>query len=136
MKIPSKPFRDHINSEVTRLTAKFPKLARPLQSLKKRTLPRFGDKNLDFKAVQKALDAIVKDAEKLDTDGYLFAIGQQLTSQLDSLSRTALAEGVPVFPELEAAVGLPKTQKGSQSDAQESEPGTRTKFGGQAMANV
>src|SRR6266480_2292122 len=100
MKIPSRPLLEHITKELDRLTEEFPNLANALQSVKQRITSRFQDESLDFNSVQDALDAIVKDAEELDTDGYLYAVGQQLTSQLDALSRSVLSEGVLVLPEL------------------------------------
>src|SRR5689334_16204037 len=100
MKVPSKPLRDHITGEVNRLVAKFPNLAMALEALKERSLSRLADENMDFAVVQVALEAAVNDADELDTDGYMFAIAQQLTNELDSLARGSLSAGVAVFPEL------------------------------------
>jgi len=130
MKIPSRPLLEHITKELDRLTEEFPNLANALQSLKQRITSRFQDESLDFNSVQDALDAIVKDAEELDTDGYLYAVGQQLTSQLDALSRSVLSEGVLVLPELAVNLSLAEGEAASRVEAGQSAPGSRTKLGG------
>ena len=93
MKTPLAPLRDHISSEVKRLSVKFPHLAPALDTFKERSLPRFADESVDFNGLQDALEAMVKDADELDTDGYMFGIAQQLTNQLDGMMRSALSEG-------------------------------------------
>lgn len=127
MRAPLAPLRDHITSEANRLSAKFPHLATALKTLEERSLSRFANEDLDFAGLQDALEAMVKDADELDTDGYLFAIAQQLTNQLDGMLRSALSEGVPVFPELEVTL---KPKAGRQAEEDEPEPGFRTKLGG------
>jgi len=130
MKIPAKPLLDHITKELDRLADKFPNLANALQSLKQRTTSRFQDESLDFNSVQDALEAIVKDADELDTDGYLYAIAQQLTNQLDALSRSLLSGDVPVLPELAVRLSLREEEAASRVEAGQPAPGGRTKLGG------
>ena len=128
MKVPSKPLRDHLSSEVTRLSVKFPNLSAALATFQDRGLAKLAEENMDFDAVQSALESMVGDAEELDTDGYMFAIAQQLTSQLDGVARTSLSAGIPVFPELGVALSTTKAEPDNQSG--ESDAGFRTKLGG------
>ena len=130
MRIPSKPLLEHITKELDRLADKFPNLANALQSLKQRATSRFQDESIDFNSVKDALDAIVKDADELDTDGYLYAIGQQLTNQLDPLSRSLLSGDVPVLPELAVRLSHSEEEAASQVEAGHSAPGSRTRLGG------
>jgi hypothetical protein len=130
MKLPLTPLRDHVINEVSRLSVKFPNLGPALGTLKDRTLARLANEELDFDGFQKALEAMVRDADELDTDGYMFAISQQLTNQLDGMLRSALAADVCVFPSVRVVLSEADGASGDQADAEEPAPGYRTRMGG------
>jgi hypothetical protein len=120
--------REHAAARFTEWTNKTPDHEAALRSLREKTSAILVGDTASFERIQELLEQIVEAADALE-DGHAFAASQRLTSELDSLARAALSDGVPVFPELAMDLRLSELS-GSPVGRPAASAGNRTKMGG------